>query len=43
MRRLVCGALAAILALAATPAAADDLMKKAQENFKPIPSDRSRR
>jgi cytochrome c peroxidase len=38
MRRLVCGALAAILALAAAPASADDLMKKAQENLKPIPS-----
>jgi cytochrome c peroxidase len=31
------GALAAILVLGA-PAWADDLMKKAQENFKPIPS-----
>jgi cytochrome c peroxidase len=38
MRRLVCGALAAILAVAAAPASADDLMKKAQENFKPIPA-----
>jgi cytochrome c peroxidase len=32
------GLLAAILALATTPASADALMKKAQENFKPIPS-----
>ncbi|HTR14995.1 MAG TPA: cytochrome-c peroxidase [Roseiarcus sp.] len=37
MRTVLGGALAAILAFAA-PASADDLMKKAQENFKPIPS-----
>ena len=37
MRTVLGGALAAILALAA-PASADELMKKAQENFKPIPS-----
>jgi cytochrome c peroxidase len=37
--RMVCfGALAAALALAASPGLADELMKKAQENFKPIPS-----
>ena len=38
MRMVLGGALAAILALATTPGLADDLMKKAQENFKPIPS-----
>ena len=37
MRMVMGGALAAILVLG-TPAWADDLMKKAQENFKPIPS-----
>jgi cytochrome c peroxidase len=37
MRMVMGGALAAILALGA-PASADDLMKKAQENFTPIPS-----
>ena len=39
MRMALGGVLAAIVALAAGPASsADDLMKKAQENFKPIPS-----
>lgn len=38
MRSVLTGALAAIVALAAASASADDLMKKAQENFKPIPS-----
>jgi len=38
MRLVPLGALAAILVLAEAPASADDLMKKAQENFKPIPS-----
>jgi cytochrome c peroxidase len=38
MRELLGGALAAVLALAAAPASADDLMTKAQQNFKPIPS-----
>jgi len=38
MRMMLGGALAALLALAAAPASADDLMKKAQDNFKPIPS-----
>jgi len=38
MRMVLGGALAAILGLAAAPAFADDTMKKAQENFKPIPS-----
>jgi Di-haem cytochrome c peroxidase len=38
MRMVLGGALAAILAVVAAPASADDLMKKAQENFKPIPS-----
>ena len=36
--RIVRGALALIMVLGAAPALADDLMKKAQENFKPIPS-----
>ena len=38
MRSVLTGVLAAIVALAAASASADDLMKKAQENFKPIPS-----
>ncbi len=38
MRMVLGGALAAILAVVAAPASADDLMKKAQENFKPMPS-----
>jgi cytochrome c peroxidase len=38
MRKIPLGALAAILALAGAPASADDSLKKAQENFKPIPS-----
>ncbi len=38
MRMLVGAALAAVLALPAGPASADDLMKSAQEHFKPIPS-----
>ncbi len=38
MRMMAGGALAMILALAVAPASADDLMKNAQENFKPIPS-----
>ncbi len=39
MRMVLGGALAALLALmAAAPASADDMMKKAQQNFKPIPS-----
>ena len=39
MRSVLCGAVAAgVAALAAASASADDLMKKAQENFKPIPS-----
>jgi cytochrome c peroxidase len=38
MRMGLGGALAAIGVLVAAPAVADDLMKKAQENFKPIPS-----
>ena len=38
MKMMLGGALAAILALAAAPAFADELMKKAQENFKAIPS-----
>ncbi len=38
MRIVAGGALAAMIALAAAPVLADDLMKKAQENFKPIPS-----
>ena len=38
MRLVPLGALAAVLVLAEAPASADDLMKKAQENFKPIPS-----
>ncbi len=38
MRGLLGGALAAILALAAGPASADDLMTSAQAHFKPIPS-----
>ena len=38
MRMVSGGALAAILVLAALPASADELMKKAQENLKPIPS-----
>ena len=38
MRMVLGGVLAAILALATAPGLADDLMKKAQENFKPIPS-----
>ncbi len=38
MRMIAGGALAAFLVLAVTPASADELMKKAQENFKPIPS-----
>src|SRR6516225_536058 len=36
--RIVRGALALMMVLGAAPALADDLMKKAQENFKPIPS-----
>ena len=38
MRMVLGGALATIMVLGAAPAVADDLMKKAQENFKPIPS-----
>ena len=38
MRMVLGGALAAVLALVAAPASADGLMKKAQENCKPIPS-----
>ena len=38
MRMVLGGALAAVMVLGAGPATADDLMKKAQENFKPIPS-----
>ena len=38
MRMVLDGALAAILVLAAAPGSADDLVKKAQENFQPIPS-----
>ena len=38
MRMVLGGALAAILVLAAAPGSADDLVKKAQENFQPIPS-----
>ena len=38
MRMVLGGALAGILILAAAPGSADDLMKKAQENFQPIPS-----
>ena len=39
MRMAIGGVLAALVALAASPASsADDLMKKAEENFKPIPS-----
>ena len=38
MRMVLGGALTAILVLAAAPGSADDLMKKAQENFTPIPS-----
>ena len=36
--RTVRGALAALLVAAAAPASAEDLMKQAQDNFKPIPS-----
>ena len=36
--RIVRGALALMMVLGAAPALADDVMKKAQENFKPIPS-----
>jgi cytochrome c peroxidase len=38
MRRVPLGALAMALILVGASAAADDLTKKAQENFKPIPS-----
>ena len=38
MRMVLGGALAAIFSSSRAPAFADDLMKKAQENFKPIPS-----
>jgi cytochrome c peroxidase len=38
MRTFVGGGLAALIVLGAVTAHADDLMKKAQENFKPIPS-----
>ena len=38
MRMVLGGALAAMVVLGAAPAMADDLMKKAQENLKPIPS-----
>ena len=38
MRHLITCSLAAAVVLAVSPASADDLMKKAQETFKPIPS-----
>ncbi len=38
MKQIWLGAAAAVVALAATPAAADDLMAKAQALFKPIPA-----
>jgi cytochrome c peroxidase len=38
MRMVPLGALAAVLVLAGASASADDLMKKAQDNFEPIPS-----
>ncbi len=38
MRNVVIGSLAAVLAMAAASASADELQAKAQQNFKPIPS-----
>ena len=38
MRNLVVLSVAAVVALTTSPASADELMQKAQETFKPIPS-----